>query len=185
MSDVCSSMGKEQRKDLQLREVMALVEKGVLPSDESRATKLVLQATVFFVIDDTLYYVDPKHGRQRRAVAPKHLRNSLLKLNDSGPLSGHLSGLRQCKALAASFWWEGMYKDAVNYCRSCPQCVTVTGGGRVGRPPLKSIPVGPETLSSYWSGHHGLAKDGGRKRTCACVPRFPLQMAHGIPNARP
>lgn len=61
MSNVCSSMGEEQRIDLQLREVMALVEKGVLLSDESRAPKLVLQANQFVVIDDILYYVDPKH----------------------------------------------------------------------------------------------------------------------------
>ena len=141
MSNVCSSLGEEQRKDPQLREMIAFVEKGVLPSDEPRARKLALQANQFAVIDGILYFVDSTRGQQRRAVVPKHLRTTLLELNHSGSLSGRLSGPRLCKALASSFWWQGMYKDAVNYFRSCPQCVTVTGRGQVGKPPLKTIPV--------------------------------------------
>ena len=34
-----------------------------------------------------------------------------------------------------------MYKDTLEYCKSCPQCATVSGSGRPGRPPLQSIPV--------------------------------------------
>ena len=132
-------------KDPQLRETIVFVEEGVLPSDEPRARKLALQANQFVVIDGILYYVDSKRGQQRRTVVPEHLRTTLLELNNSGgSLSGHLSGPRLCKALASSFWWEGMYKDAVNYCHSCPQCVRVTywwSGGQVGKPPLKIIPV--------------------------------------------
>ena len=34
-----------------------------------------------------------------------------------------------------------MFADAVHYVRNCPECATVSGGGRVLRPPLHPIPV--------------------------------------------
>ena len=34
-----------------------------------------------------------------------------------------------------------MYKDTMQYCRSCPQCAIVSGVGRNTRPPLHPIPV--------------------------------------------
>lgn len=49
-----------------------------------RACKLVLQANQFVVIDEILYYVDPTHRQQMRAVVPEHLRSTLLELNHSG-----------------------------------------------------------------------------------------------------
>ena len=59
----------------------------------------------------------------------------------SGPLSGHFSGTRLYNVLAQVWWWEGMYKDAVNHSKSCPDCAIVVGGGRPGRPLLQPIPV--------------------------------------------
>lgn len=37
--------------------------------------------------------------------------------------------------------WDGMYKDSVEYCHACPQCVVVSRDQRLGNPPLQSIPV--------------------------------------------
>ena len=34
-----------------------------------------------------------------------------------------------------------MYTDALQFCRSCPQCAIVTGGGRHVKQPLHPIPV--------------------------------------------
>ena len=31
-----------------------------------------------------------------------------------------------------------MYKEAIEYCRNCPQCTTVVGGERIARPPLQT-----------------------------------------------
>ena len=34
-----------------------------------------------------------------------------------------------------------MYSDILSFCKKCPDCAVVTGGGRLHRPPLKPIPV--------------------------------------------
>ena len=34
-----------------------------------------------------------------------------------------------------------MYDDAMNFCRSCPECVTVSGSGKLVKPPLHPIPI--------------------------------------------
>ena len=61
--------------------------------------------------------------------------------NHGGPFGGHFAGNRLFKMLARNWWWDGMYKDCIQYCRSCPDCTFVSGGGKPGKPPLKPIPV--------------------------------------------
>ena len=34
------------------------------------------------------------------------------------------------------WWWPGMYKDMVEFCRSCPDFAVVMGGGRRQVPSL-------------------------------------------------
>ena len=136
-----SDLGEEQRKDSQLREIFLFKEDNVLPSDERRARKISLQADQFSVMDNILYFIESKKKARRRAVLPEQLKKPLLELNHKGSLSGHLSGPRLCKVLSSSLWWEGMYKDSVEYCHSCPQCVTVSGSEQIGRPCLQTIPV--------------------------------------------
>ncbi len=36
---------------------------------------------------------------------------------------------------------ECMHGDVNQHCKTCPQCVIVTGAGRPGHPPLQPIPV--------------------------------------------
>ena len=43
--------------------------------------------------------------------------------------------------MAIHWWWQGMYSDVVNYCKSCPQCAIVNSSGRINKPPLHPIPV--------------------------------------------
>ena len=43
--------------------------------------------------------------------------------------------------LAAQWYWEKMYTDVESYCKSCPQCVIVSGCGRENRPLSHPIPV--------------------------------------------
>ena len=90
--------------------------------------------TVYYLVD-ILNSVDPKQRQPQRAVVPAHLHVTLLEQANSKSLSPHLSGYQ---ALLGSFWWEGMYKDAVEYCRNCPQWTTVVGGERIARLPLQT-----------------------------------------------
>ena len=55
--------------------------------------------------------------------------------------SGHFSGKRLYSTLCRRWWWDCMYSDAVEYCKSCPEYAIVTGGGRIAKPPLHPIHV--------------------------------------------
>lgn len=70
---------------------------------------------------------------------PKHLQADIMKKCHGGKFSGHLSGARLYKTLARTWWWEGMYQDIISYCKSCPQCAFVFGGGRIHKPLLQPI----------------------------------------------
>ena len=59
----------------------------------------------------------------------------------SGCLAGHFSGPRLYQTLARKWWWKCMYRDALEYAESCPQCAIVKGTGRKNKPPLHPIPT--------------------------------------------
>ena len=118
-----AEFGEEQRKDPHLMELIHFLEDGKLPSDEHRARKLALQEPMFEVMDTTLYRLDPKGGR-KQVVVPEQLKRR-------GWMSGHFSGHHLFNTLSWRWWWKGMYRDARDYARSCPECAVVAGGGRV------------------------------------------------------
>ena len=136
-----SSLGLEQRKDQGLNDLIKYLESETLPPSDKQCRKVIAQAGSFTLIKDVLYYLDPKQNYQPRAAVPGHLREEVMKSVHGGPFAGHFAGPRLYKVLNRSWWWEGMYKDSVNYCKSCPQCCIVMGGGRPGKPPLQPIPV--------------------------------------------
>ena len=136
-----ASFGEEQRQDPKLLDYILFLEKGELPLDPQRARKIAIQEPLFAIVDQVLYYVDPKRANRRRAVVPQQLQKSIMDENHRGPMGGHFSGNRLFNSLSRHWWWEGMYSDVSHYVRNCPECVTVSGGGRVNRLPLHPIPV--------------------------------------------
>lgn len=136
-----NSLPQEQRKDPVLLEIINFLEKGELPSDEGRARKIALQSSMFVLMDDVLYFVDTKQSKQQRVVVPMHLRPKMMEENHRGPMGAHFSGNRLFNALSRHWWWEGMFVDTMHYVRNCPECATVSGGGKGVRPPLHPIPV--------------------------------------------
>ena len=135
------SFASEQRRDMDLREIIDFLEKGALPTDDGRARKISLRESLFTIIDGILYFIDPKSKTQKRAVVPKQLRTPILRETHSGSYGGHFSGQRLHHALMERWWWEGMFSDSLSFAKSCPECAIVTGGSRASRPPLHPIPV--------------------------------------------
>ena len=131
----------EQIKDPKLKEIIDYLEKKCLPDDQVRAKKLVIQESLFTLISDVLYYIDPRRDSRRRVAVPQHLREKLLEETHRGAYGGHFSGERIYKALVLHWWWDGMYADAIAFCKRCPECAIVTGGGRQCRPLLQPIAV--------------------------------------------
>ena len=111
---------------------------GTLPQAPQQARRLAAQESIFTVIDNILYFIDPKCDDRRRCAVPTHLRVGLMEENHSGPMSGHFSA---DKALVHRWWWPRMYSEVVSHCSNCTQCAIVNSSRRVNRPPLNPIPV--------------------------------------------
>ena len=80
-------------------------------------------------------------GDRLRVAVPLRLREKLMQETHGGAYGGHFAGSKLYNTLSRQWWWPCMYKDVLAYCKGCPQCATVSGGGRQHRPPLKPIPI--------------------------------------------
>ena len=135
------TLANMQADDPDLQELRAFVKQGHLPQDEIRARKMVLQQSLFTVVDDVLYFVDPKRNNRKRAVVPKSLQRRLLEETHCGPYGAHFSGQRMFNVLVSSWWWGHMFSDATKFAKACPECAVTTGVSRRIKPPLHPIPV--------------------------------------------
>ena len=131
----------EQKKDLDVKEIIDFMEREDLPMDDWRARRIALQRSVFVMEKGILFYLDPRQGHHKRAVVPRHLREQLLLEHHSSLMGGHFAVKKTYGALMCHWWWDGMYGDTQKFTTNCPQCAIVTGGGRHRRPPLHPIPV--------------------------------------------
>ena len=130
-----------QRKDPEVLEMLNYLEHGELPANDKDARRTVMQSSTYCLIDKVLYYVDSHRGNIRRIVVPRSLRDRILSENHSGPCAGHFAGHKLYNVLVRYWYWKGMYNDTMNFCRSCPECVTVLGSGKLVKPPLCPIPI--------------------------------------------
>ena len=84
--------GDDQRKDEYIKEFIDSVEAGDLLVDSEQAKKIAAIGSLCTMEHGILYFVDPKHYDQKRAVVPVHLRDQIMWENHSGQMSGHFSG---------------------------------------------------------------------------------------------
>ena len=61
--------------------------------------------------------------------------------NHIGPCAGHFTSNKLYNMLVEHWYWKGMHKDIMSFCRNCLQCVFVSGSGWHVKPPLHPIPV--------------------------------------------
>lgn len=133
-------MDKEQEKDPDISLMIKFVKTGVSPDDRHLAKKIAAQALQFVVIDETLYFLDAKHGNSRRLVVPRELRDKVMQENHSGVMAGHFSGNRLYNS-SHHWWWYTMCQDTLDFSRNCPRCAVTTGSGPIPRPQLHPIPI--------------------------------------------
>ena len=136
-----TSFAEEQRKDPDVLEIVSYLTTELLPECSRRSKAVVAKSPLFALVNGILYFLDSKRGGRKRCVVPRHLRQSIIEENHSGPMAGHFSGERLYKALSRHWWWQNMYSDVVSHCTSCPQCAIVNSSGRINRPPQHPIPV--------------------------------------------
>ena len=115
----------EQEKDSELHQLRQFLEFGILPEDDTVARAVAAQAVNFTIVDSVLYFMDRK--RERRAAVPRHLQESLLEDYHAGRMAGHFSGAHMYATLSRQWLWRTMYRDVLEFCKSCGECATVTG----------------------------------------------------------
>ena len=82
------SFALEQQKDPEVLETVMFLQKGELLLDEKRARQITLQSSLFTLVDEVLFFLDPKQEHRKRVIVPQHLREQLLQENHSSPIGG-------------------------------------------------------------------------------------------------
>ena len=140
---VTSDFHIQQQKDPELQKLRLCLECGIFPTDDREAQTVAAQALNFVIVDNVLYFVENRKGGSswRRAAVPIHLQRQILEESHGGRNAGHFSGPRLYATLRRKWWWQNMYRHAVEFCKNCGECATVAGVGRRNKPPLHPIPV--------------------------------------------
>ena len=73
-------------------------------------------------------------------IPPTEDRHSLFRKAHDGVFGGHLRANKVHSQLSRHYWWEGMRRDVVAWCRACVTCATRRVGKPI-RPPLVPLPV--------------------------------------------
>ena len=88
---------------------MTYLLKGTLPKDKAEATELTLQATLYTVVDDILYYIGNSPKNVAKVVVPPKLRQDMIKDYHTGIMAGHFSGPKIYQEMLRRWWWKYMY----------------------------------------------------------------------------
>jgi len=100
-----------QRSDLYITEICNLLTR------DSSNSKL----RNFTLVNDVLYYRDPRDVRNR-LVIPKDLQEQILLENHDYPLSGHLGFVKTYIRIKQKYFWPSMRKDILQYVLTCQDC---------------------------------------------------------------
>jgi len=73
LTPVMTDYHQEQQKDEVLKILYDYLVNESLPPDEQQARKICAKAVNFAVVDNILYFIDPKQQGRRRAAVPAHL----------------------------------------------------------------------------------------------------------------
>jgi hypothetical protein len=81
-------------------------------------------------------------------VIPKTYRSEVLSLAHETPLSGHLGINKTYQKIITHFYWPGIRKDVVEFCKTCHTCQVVGKPNQtIPKAPLKPIPAFEEPFS--------------------------------------
>ena len=102
----------------------------------------------FMVIGDILYWkkgdkADPQED-QALIVVPKKLKNQVLQAGHD--FTGHFGSKKSKTLIQAHFWWPGMGRDIVQYCKACEICQRFNNK-KTRKEPLCPLPV----IDTPWS----------------------------------
>ena len=86
-------------------------------------------------------------GDQKVAVPPgdsaRSLRRALIKEHHDIPLAGHQGFDRTKASLARCFWWPGLHKEVLEYCKACAKCQANKASTKKPYGAYQPLPVPP------------------------------------------
>ena len=92
--------------------------------------------------------VDDEWPARNQIVIPKTYRAEVLSLAHETPLAGHLGINKTHEKMIRHFYWPGVQKDVVEFCRTCHVCRMVRKPNQsISNAPLSPIPAFDETFS--------------------------------------
>lgn len=104
-----------------------------------------LHETHYYLSDGLLYRQWIPRGRSvdwavDQLVLPTQCQKAVLQLAHEVPMAGHLGKHKTTKRILRRFYWPTLYKDVVDFCRSCQMCQKASKY-RVVKAPLIPLPV--------------------------------------------
>lgn len=93
--------------------------------------------------------VDDEWSVRNQIVIPKTYRAEVLSLAHETPLGGHLRINKTHEKIIRHFYWPGIRKDVVEFCRTCHVCQMVAKPNQsISKAPLSPIPAFDEPFSN-------------------------------------
>ena len=136
-----------QRQDKDLADIISYLESSELPTIYSKARALLLSIDSFYLDENGIlcHLWTPGKCRAKslcsQVIIPASLRHEILVALHDDPTAGHLGTDKTYEKVHAKYYWPGMYKDIVHWCRSCVDCAMKKMPRNKRKAPLLPIPV--------------------------------------------
>ena len=134
----------EQQSDKTLTRVRVAVTK-ISTTDNSNKSN----ATHFFMDKGLLFrkYYPPRlnyignKSSLKQLVVPAKYRRAILSISHDAPLSSHVGVAKVQSSLLLRFYWPGLFRDALQYVRTCPECQQVGKRVKKAKAPMVVMPT--------------------------------------------
>lgn len=137
------SIAKAQWNDVDLKPIIQYLRDKKLPSDNTKASRIVKEAQHMELYKNVLYHIWwPENKRyweatRRQVAIPHSWRARILQECHDSPLSGgHLGFTKTHNKMRDRYWWPGMYSESRDYVLGCIMCQKRKGNqpNRAGEP---------------------------------------------------
>jgi hypothetical protein len=119
-----------QLEDVEMKQIIDYLNIKKLPDDvePSRASRIRVLSSSHLMIDGLLHHIfqptnlSSKHEVKQQIVIPKQMRQEIMTMYHDSYVTGHYGVDRTFQRLNERVYWDTMYTDVFNYCRSCIVC---------------------------------------------------------------
>ena len=116
------ALALRQSQDPTFASIISFLQNKTLPTEEKAAKRLLVEQSLFTLINDILYRVLP--DGTLRLIPPAADRYALFLEAHAGKFGGHLRDHKVYSQLCCHYWWQGMRGEVVSWCRGCDVCAS-------------------------------------------------------------